>query len=371
LQSIDAGGAMEDTRIRFAVIGLGYIAQVAVLPAFEHARESCKLVALVSSDATKLTELGKRYDVEVTCGYDDLEQVLRDARVDAAYIALPNSMHREMTERCARAGVHVLCEKPMATTVEDCEAMIFACREHEVKLMIAYRLHFESANLRAVELARSGELGDPRFFTSTFSQQVREGDIRTQKALGGGALFDAGIYCVNAARYLFRSEPDTVIAFQSMGHEGRLHGVDETTTAVLRFPGDRLAQITCSQGAADVDSFRLVGTHGDLRVEPAYTYAGELVHTLTVDGKTSTQMFPKSDQFAPELVYFAQCITRHMDPEPSGEEGLADVRILAAIAQSAKTGALVELGPFERAQRPELFLELTKPPVEKPDLVHV
>jgi predicted dehydrogenase len=161
---------MSEQKVRFAVIGLGHIAQMAVLPAFAHARERCTLAALISSDARKLTELSKLYGVEVTGTYDDLERVFEEADIDAAYIALPNSQHRAFTERCAKAGVHVLVEKPMAPSVGDCEAMIHACDENDVKLMVAYRLHFEPANLGAVELAHSGRLGQLRSFTSTLKK---------------------------------------------------------------------------------------------------------------------------------------------------------------------------------------------------------
>jgi predicted dehydrogenase len=361
----EAEACMAESKVRFAVVGLGNIAQVAVLPAFEHASERCELAALVSSDAQKLSELGKRYDIEHTGAYDDLEQILKASQAHAAYVALPNTMHREMTERCARIGVHVLCEKPMATTVEDCEAMIDACDENDVKLMIAYRLHFEPANLRAIEIVRSGRIGDARFFSSVFGQQVREGNIRARAEVGGGALFDIGIYCINAARYLFRDEPQEVLAWQTGGRDERFRGVDETTVAVLRFSGDRLAEFTSSQGSADVDSYRVVGTEGDLRVEPAYTYSDDRVHHLTAEGRTSVETFPESDQFAPELLHFAQCVVEDRPPAPSGEEGLADVRVIAAIIDSARSGHRVKLPPFERAERPDTRLENTRPAVRK------
>jgi predicted dehydrogenase len=354
---------MTDPKVRFAVVGLGNIAQTAVLPAFEHAHERCELVALVSSDHTKLSQLSRAYEIRHHGSYDDLERIFEEADVDAAYIALPNTEHRSFTERCARAGVHVLCEKPMAVTEEDCEAMIRVCEENDAKLMIAYRLHFDPANLHAIDIAQSGRIGELRFFSSTFGQQVREGDIRTRPELGGGALFDMGVYCVNAARYLFRDEPEEVFAMQSGAHDDRLHGVDETTTAILRFPGDRLAQLTCSQACARVDEYRIVGTRGDLRVEPAYTYSGELTHHLTVDGETKRHRFAASDQFAPELLYFAQCIVDDEDPEPSGDEGLADVRVLEAIAESARSSRPVRLPHLARSRRPGLELERREPPL--------
>lgn len=357
---------MAESKTRFAVIGLGNIAQVAVLPAFEHASERCELVALVSSDAQKLAELGQLYGVRHTGSYDELERILDEAQVDAAYIALPNVQHRRMTERCARAGVHVLCEKPMATSIEDCDAMIEVCDENDVKLMIAYRLHFEPANLHAIELASSGQLGELRFFSSIFGQQVREGDIRTRRDVGGGALFDMGVYCINAARYLFRDEPVEVFAWQTDASDPRFEGVDASTVAVVRFPGDRLAQLSCSQAAADVDTYRIVGTEGDLRLEPAYGYTEGLVHHLSIGGETKTQEFPRVDQFAPELLHLAECIDRGTDPEPSGEEGLADVRVMQAIVQSARSGRPVSLPPYALTQRPDVRLETRKPPVKRP-----
>src|SRR5207249_2797665 len=147
-------------RIRYAVVGLGYIAQVAVLPAFEHAGENSELHALLSSDSKKLKELSKKYDVPSTYLYEEYDQCLESGEIDAVYIALPNNMHREYTERAAQAGVHVLCEKPMATTERDCAAMIAAAQANRVKLMIAYRLHFEEANLSTIELIQSGKVGD-------------------------------------------------------------------------------------------------------------------------------------------------------------------------------------------------------------------
>ena len=166
--------------IRYAVVGLGHIAQVAVLPAFAHALRNSQLVAVVSGDRTKRREIAKRYRLEHAFSYDQFDDCLRV--VDAVYIALPNSMHAEYTIRAARAGVHVLCEKPLAVTVEECRQMIAACRKGNVKLMVAYRLHFEAINLSAMDLARSGKLGDLKYFNSSFSLTVRRGDIRTKRA---------------------------------------------------------------------------------------------------------------------------------------------------------------------------------------------
>ena len=200
-------------KIRYAVVGLGHIAQVAVLPAFAHAARNSVLTALVSDDSEKLRQLGQRYSVKLTYPYERYDECVRSGDIDAVYIALPNSMHAEYSVRAANAGVHVLCEKPMAVTEKECQAMIRAARNHKVKLMIAYRLHFEQANLKAVEIVKSGKLGEPRFFNSLFGLDVKEENIRTQADLGGGTLYDLGVYCINAARNLFQSEPEEVFAY--------------------------------------------------------------------------------------------------------------------------------------------------------------
>lgn len=351
-------------KIRYAVVGAGNIAQVAVLPAFANAKENSELVAVVSSDAEKRNALAKRHNLEHVGDYDELEAVLSRGKIDAVYIAVPNSSHRSFTERAARIGVHVLCEKPMAETVEDCEAMIAVCRQHDVRLMIAYRLHFDEANLRAVEIVQTGKLGKPRIFSSVFSQQVRPDDVRTRRELGGGSIYDMGVYPINAARYLFRAEPDEVFATAFNTDERMEQGVDETATAVLRFPGGRVAQLTSSLCAAPVSTFRVIGTEGDLRVEPAFGM-GELTHHLTVDGKTTTHNFSAHDQFAPELIAFSRWILDGTEPVASGEEGLADVRIVQAILESSRSGKVVRLMPFERIQRPDIS-HVMKKPAHKP-----
>src|SRR5262245_57325114 len=165
-------------RVRYAVVGLGYISQAAMLPAFANAKENSELTALVSDHPGKLKELGDKYNVAHRYSYDQYEECLRSGNVDAVYIGLPNTMHRDYTIQAARAGVHVLCEKPMAMSEHDCEMMIDAANENRVKLMIAYRLHFEEANLKAVEEVRAGRLGDVRLFNSVFTQQVEGGNIR-------------------------------------------------------------------------------------------------------------------------------------------------------------------------------------------------
>ena len=354
--------------IRYAVVGLGHIAQAAVLPAFAHARRNSRLTAIVSGDRTKRQALTRRYQLEHAFGYDQFDECLRS--VDAVYIALPNSMHAQYTIRAARAGVHVLCEKPMAVTVDECRRMIAACRKGNVKLMIAYRLHFDSLNLSAIDLARRGRLGEVKFFNSSFSMTVRRGDIRTKRAYGGGTLYD-GVYCINAARNLFRAEPTQVSAISVNSGLATLAEIDETTASILRFGDERVATFVTSFNASDVASYRIVGTKGHLQADPAFEYAEGLEYRLTIGGKKSRKKTPKRDQFAPELLYFSDCILNDREPEPSGEEGLQDVRIVEALYQSAKTGRPIAIRPFTKTVRPTGRQRITRPGIKKPALVKV
>src|SRR5438270_1666353 len=351
-------------KLRYAVVGLGHIAQTAVLPAFKHA-ENSQLAALVTGNREKNRELSERYSVNAY-NYDDLEEAFEKEQVDAAYIATPNILHREHTERAARAGVHVLCEKPMATTQEDCEAMMRAATQNNVKLMIAYRLHFNDANLHAVRVAKSGDLGDLRYFGSLFGLQVKEGNIRTRKDLGGGTLFDIGIYCINAARYLFRDEPIEVVGLTANNGEKRFVEIEEMTAATMRFPGERLATFTCSFGSSDVSQYDLVGTKGRLRLDNAYEYQGEISCVTTIDGKKTKKTFKPGDQFAPELIYFSDCIIHDRAPEPSGKEGLADIRVINAIYESAEIGRAVRIEPVPKKRRPDKAMQIKRPPVRTP-----
>ena len=361
-------------KTRYAVVGLGHISQNALLPSFKNAKNS-ELAALVTSDPKKRETLGEMYNLDASCtiSYDKFDDFLGRGQVDAVYIGLPNHLHAEYAIRAARAGVHVLCEKPMAVDEHECEQMIEACEKASVKLMIAYRLHFEPANLEAVQIASSGKLGDLRIFNSTFTQQVKAENVRLQEpeSRGGGSVYDMGIYCINAARYLFRDEPLEVLATSASKDDPRFSGSPEMTSAVLRFSGDRLATFVSSFGSASVSEYTLLGTEGWLRLSPAYDYQIPLGLELAIgDDEPKRKKFRKHDQFGPELTYFSACIQNDKEPEPSGVEGLADVRIIRAIIESARTRRPVRIERIEKRQRPSKAQEITQPAVKPDELVH-
>ena len=354
--------------IRYGVVGLGHIAQAAVLPAFANA-ENSELGALVSGDDEKLEKLGERYEIEAQYHYDDFDAMLTDEVVDAVYIAVPNHLHHDYVLRAARAGVHVLCEKPLAVTSQQCQEMVEACEEHDVLLMTAYRLHFEAANLRTIDAARNGDFGDLRFFQASFSQNVTDGDIRLMPIEeGGGTVYDMGTYCINAARYLFGDEPYEVMALsESKAGDDRFSDCDEMTGALLRFPGERLALFLTSFGSYATSAYRLVGTNGEAVLEPAFEYATNLKYEFRVGDETQQETLEKRDQFGPELIYFSDCIEQGRRPEPDGYEGWADVQIIEAIYESARSAAPVAVDVVASPKRPTVDQIITRPGFDKPE----
>ena len=247
--------------------------------------------------------------------------------------------------------------------------MIAAAKKNGVKLMVAYRLHFDKANLRAVETVKSGKLGAPRIFNLRSLCRYERTIFVSKLSWAERPLWDIGIYCINAARYLFRAEPEEVFAFDATSKDARFEEVEESVSAVLKFPGARLAAFSCSFGASDVSCYDIVGTKGSLRAEPAYEYAEGLKLRVTIDGKMKEHEFGKSDQFGPELLYFSDCILHKREPEPDGEHGLADVRIIHALYESLESGKTVPL-QIADTSKPEKRQEIRRPPVQKPELVH-
>ena len=363
-------------KIRYAVVGLGHIAQDAILPAFKNAKKNSELTALVSGNPKKLKVLGKHYKVKNLYSYDEYGDCLRSGKIDAVYIALPNDQHRKYTEQAARAGIHVLCEKPLSISAQDCQSMIDISKQNKIKLMTAYRLHFEEANLKAVETVRSGQIGEPKMFSSLFCMPVKDHNIRLNpRDKGGGPVYDIGIYCLNAARSIFQSEPIDVTAVSIKSQKEPFKNIEDTVSVIMRFPKEKIATFTCSFDGASVGNFRVVGTKGDLFVKNAFDYEGPKYHRLTVGNKAKVTVFKARDHFAPELLYFSECILKNKEPEPSGLEGLADVRIIEAIfasidsGDSEDTGRTVPVKGILKRDYPTLDQEKRAPQIKAPNLV--
>ncbi len=352
--------------IRYAVIGLGDISQEAVLPAFQHCKTS-RLTALISGDPKKRAKLGRKYGIprDRTYTYQQYEQCLRSGEVDAVYIALPNELHKDYTVRAAEQGIHVLCEKPMAVDEIECQAMIDACDRNRVKLMIAYRLHFEKGNLTAVEYARkNGKLGDVKLYQSLHSQAARRNNVRLEPVVkGGGPTFDIGVYDINAARYIFRGEPTSVYAEAVM--DPKDPGIEESMSVLMRFPGNRMASILYSFGSVKSDTFRVLGTKGELSLEPAFAFVGDKKMKVAINEKEKTLRFKATDHFAAEIDYFSECVLKNRVPEPSGEEGMHDIRIIEAIYESCRAGRPVTLALRKKKGVIGIRQKIERPPVRK------
>ncbi len=348
-------------RVGFAIVGLGRLSIDQILPAFAQTKY-CKPVALVSgSDGSldKARKLAAQYGIRnnAVLRYADYEKLADMPEVKVIYIVLPNSMHAEYVVRGAKAGKHILCEKPMATSVADCEHMIAACRAANVKLMIAYRQQYEPMNREIVKMAQSGKLGTLRSFIATNSQN--EGTPAqwrlNRKLAGGGCLPDVGIYCLNAARFLTGEEPVEVFGqtFQPKD-DPRFTEVEATCSFSMRFPSGLLA--TCSTGYAGHSSqfLRLEGSEAWAELSPAFSYHGLKLRTgRLVDGHEvhAEPSFPDKDQFALEMDHMAMCVTNETEPHTPGEEGLQDQRITDAIYESAKTGRAIKLIPPSKPTR--------------------
>lgn len=365
----EALGLPAKKKVRYGIVGLGDIAQEAMLPGVEHTGNSA-ITALVTGDPVKAGRLAERYGVAHIYSYEQYQEMLHSGNVDAIYLAMPNWRHSEFVLPALAAGVHVLVEKPLEINTERCKQILDAQHASSAKLMVAYRLHFEPATIAAIERVRGGDLGQVHLFTSVFSQLVNPQNHRARNGEAAGPVFDMGPYPVNAARNLFEAEPIEVIALGTRHAGSGLGDFDDTVSASLRFPGDRLAQFLVSYYGSPVDSYTVLGTRGSLEVKPGFTYGAGLEHTLTIDGRTEHMSYKNTDQFGGEMKYFSDCVLHDIDPEPDAEEGLADVRVLEAILRSLQTEQPQTLEPFVRHKRIKADQAVRLGSVKPPEPIH-
>jgi predicted dehydrogenase len=367
----DMLGLGADRKVRYAVVGLGDIAQEAMLPGIAHTGNS-QLAALVTADREKAAKVGAHYGIESTFTYEQFPELLSSGTIDAIYLATPNWRHAEFVIPALEAGIHVLVEKPLEISTAKCQEIIEAQQRSSAKLMVAYRLHFEPATLALLSTIRGGDLGDVHIFSSTFAQMVAPENHRASSGALAGPVLDMGPYPVNAARYVFSDEPTEVISAVGTRHaESGLGDFDHTIAVTLLFPGGKLAQFVVSYYANAVNSFYVMGTKGSVLMNPSFTYGKSLAQTITIGEDTRSESFKNTDHFGGEMKYFSDCILNNVDPEPDAEEGFADVRVLEGILQALKTGASVKLPPFSRHKRidPESQREMLRAKTP-PDLVN-
>jgi predicted dehydrogenase len=337
-------------RIGYAVVGLGSIAEISVLPAFRNSKKS-KLMALVSHDKSRAQELGAMLGVKHCYSYENYDQCLSQPGVDAVFITSVNGAHAEQTIRAARAGKHVLCEKPMATSVEDCRRMVKACRANGVRLMIAYRKYFEPASVALKKLVSSGKLGRLRHMFSSYTEIVDPGKAKTwqlnQKLAGGGSLMDIGIYCVNTMRWVADSTPIDATAYRWTDAPKRFSEVEDSIAFRLTHPDGLVCQGTSSYSSMAASFLQVHGDQGWAALNPAFAFEEERRLFGKIRGRWFEQKFKVIDEFALELNAFTESIQRGRDPEPDGMEGLRDLATIEAIYRSAQENRTVPIQSSE------------------------
>ena len=333
-------------KLGWAIVGLGSLSINQILPAFAKCEKS-RVTAFVSGHPDKARKLAARYGVAEKNIYDypNYDTLAKNPDVDAVYVVLPNSMHAEYTIRALKAGKHVLCEKPMANTPAECQAMIDAAAAASRKLMVAYRVRYEPYNQEMIRMAREQELGPIKVIEAGIGFNIGDpAQWRLKREMaGGGALMDIGIYSLQAARYLTGEEPVelTAMSHSTPGDE-RFKEVEETINFQLRFPSGALASCSSSYGLAGQNRYRVLTAKGWFELEPATSYSG-LRMRVRRGNVIEERTLPVRDHFAMEMDHLSECAMENKQPLTPGEEGLRDVKLMMAIYEAARTGRTVKV----------------------------
>jgi predicted dehydrogenase len=331
--------AQEGRTVGYCIVGLGRISMQHFMPGCRLSKYS-KVTAIVSGHRDKAEKIAAEYNVPARSiySYENYDAIAENKDIDAVYVALPNSMHAEYTIRAAKAGKHVLCEKPMATSVADARAMLDACRKANRKLSIAYRCQFEPCNLRAIQLIRDGSLGKVQSIASSNGFNIRPGEWRYDGKLGGGGpLMDVGIYSLNACRYLTGEEPTEVKGYASViDDDGRFKDVEENLSWTMRFPSGIVADCTTTYGASMPGQYTVYGSKGTLHLEGAFGYQGQHLTARLQGGAAIDEPSTEKDpaHFPRQADHLAECIFQNREPKTSGQEGLRDMQWMEKIYQS-------------------------------------
>ncbi|WP_322104382.1 Gfo/Idh/MocA family oxidoreductase [Paraburkholderia sp. J41] len=344
-------------RVGMAVAGLGRLSLAQILPALAQSKHA-RLAGLISGSPEKARAVAAQYGVgdNAIYGYGDMARLADNPDIEAVYIVTPNGLHLEHVSAAARAGKHVLCEKPMANTAAEARRMIDVCAAAGVKLMVAYRCQFEVFNSEAKRLVQSGELGKARLVEAVNAQAQGPGEQwRLKGALaGGGALPDIGLYCLNGVRHLLGEEPVEVYAqVVNPQDDARYREVEETVSFMLRFPSGAIANCAASYGAHESKDMRIRLEGGWIDLENAFAYAGQRMRVARRAGSIEAveeRRLAFKDQFALEIDHFSRCVREDRAPATPGEEGLRDHLLMEALYRSAREGRPVRVGADGSAQ---------------------
>ena len=327
-------------KLGVALVGLGYYSADLLAPALQ-LTQHCYLAGIVTGSPEKAKTWQEKYKIpEKNCyDYSRFDEIANNLDIDVIYIVLPPSMHKEYVIRAANAGKQVWCEKPMAVTADECKAMIDACNKNKVKLSIGYRLHHEPNTQRIIQFRKEKRYGAVK----TISAVAGYVDNRTNhwkqiKALGGGSMYDMGVYPLNATRYVTGEEPIAVTAQQSTTRPEIYKEVDETMNYTLEFPGGTVATCETSFGK-NMNSLQVKCDKGWYNLEPFSGYSGQ--NGTTSDGIILNTVIP--NQQAKQMDEDALAILQNKPVLVPGEEGLKDIRVVEAVYKSvnAKTRVLI------------------------------
>jgi len=330
---------MKEGRLGVALVGLGAYSEGQLAPALQQTKH-CYLGGIVTGNSEKATRWKTKYNLptDACYSYENFDSIKDNSGIDIVYVVLPNSMHVEYVIRAAQAGKHVICEKPMALTVDECNRMIAACKEAGRMLSVGYRLHFEPHNKEAMHIGQQKIFGDVKFIEADHGLSEATGWRLNKTLAGGGPLMDVGIYCVQAARYVTGLEPVAVTAQEGFKHNAeKFNGIEESITWQMEMPNGIVAKCTSSYSEKQ-NRLRMEAEHGWLELSPAYSYTG--IKGKTVEGKMS---FAQVNQQALQMDDFAVCIKEGRTSPVSGEEGRQDVKILEAIYKAMETGERIIL----------------------------
>jgi predicted dehydrogenase len=329
-------------KIGFALCGLGSLSTHQLAPALQQT-QFCQLTGIVTGHPYKAEQWKAQYNIpdKNVYNYDNMESMANNPDIDVVYVVTPNGLHADHTIKAARAGKHVLCEKPMEVSVEKCQQMIDECNKAGKQLAIGYRLHFEPNNLECVRLGREKVFGNLKMIDAAFGGQQRNPHVWRfdPKLAGGGCLMDVGIYALQATRYLSGEEPTEISAITTVTDPAMFKGVEESVVWQMKFPSGLIAHCGTTYHFGGMQRFTVYAENGWYELNPAYNYDG--IQGTCSNGQPIA--FPQIDQFGAEMDDFAQCILNNRPTRVPGEEGLRDVRLLMAIYEAARTGKTVSL----------------------------
>ncbi|CCH52335.1 oxidoreductase domain protein [Fibrisoma limi BUZ 3] len=329
-------------RLGVALVGLGYYSTDLLAPALQQTK-NCYLAGIVTGTPAKAETWKKKYNIpdKNIYNYQTFDQIANNPDIDVVYVVLPPSMHEEYVVRAAKAGKHVWCEKPMAITAKECQNMIDACKKNKVSLAIGYRLHHEPNTQEYVKLLRDGKIGKIQMVScSAGYRDNRTNHWKQTKELGGGVMYDMGVYVLQGARLATGEEPIAVTAQQFTSRpEIYKNGLDETTMAQLEFPSGARAAVQTSFGM-NMNYLYVTGDKGMLKMEPYSAYNGQ---TGEYPGGKIQHPYQVPFQQASQMDDDAASIMAGKPMLVPGEEGLRDIIIVEAIYKAAKSGQRVKI----------------------------